>query len=363
MKQQSWASFRKYLAEKCQAKGVPSTVTFELTARCNLKCRMCYVREDSPKVTAQEKSAQQWVALAKQAQQLGVLEVFFTGGEVFLRADFREIYEGVYSLGMIPEILSNATLIGRKETAWLKEHPPNRVNVTLYGGSSGTYGALCNNPDGFDKATQGIDRLLDSGINVELRTTVVPENVKDYNAILKFADERDLKLLVITYISPPRNAPAELNNVSRLPPEEIVRYLDQYSKDRGVRWGDQETLHSKEQHDKNRINHHYPFECLAGRDAPWISWDGRMMPCGLMGDPATLPFFDGFQSAWKQLMRKVKTVPVCIDCLKCKLREYCNSCPARLKRETGSSGQKSPYLCELATETKKLYVSKQRHLY
>lgn len=359
MKKESWENFRQYLAEKCREKGVPSSATFELTARCNLKCRMCYVREDNPEVTMREKSAEQWLDLAKQAQRLGVLSLLFTGGEVFLRPDFQEIYEGVCSLGIIPIINTNATLIGDEEVAWLKRKPPRRVSVTLYGGSAETYGKLCKNKEGFEQARRGVDRLLASGIAVGLKVTVVPENVKDYQAIRQFADERDLSLAVDTYITPKRPEVGKQNCIIRLTPGEVAQFHHQlYSDMRKQLDGKSKASREGEQKGKTSSTFDNPFACSVGRDCPWVSWDGRMLSCVLMSNPATTPFIDGFQSAWEQLNLMVKEIPACGDCVKCKLQTYCYSCPARLKLETGSFEKKSEYLCDLAKEAEIVYSNR-----
>ena len=44
MKWETSAQIRRALTVKCAAAGVPVSGTFELTPRCNLRCRMCYVR-------------------------------------------------------------------------------------------------------------------------------------------------------------------------------------------------------------------------------------------------------------------------------------------------------------------------------
>ena len=38
------ADIKRSLSRKCAAMGIPVSGIFELTPRCNLRCRMCYVR-------------------------------------------------------------------------------------------------------------------------------------------------------------------------------------------------------------------------------------------------------------------------------------------------------------------------------
>ena len=112
--------------------------------------------------------------MGKEARDSGMLYLLLTGGEPFLRKDFREIYQGLYDLGIIIEINSNGTLIDEQTVAWLREVPPQRINITLYGASDVTYGRLCRNPKGFTQVSRAIRLLKEARINVRLNCSVTP---------------------------------------------------------------------------------------------------------------------------------------------------------------------------------------------
>ena len=137
--------YSNFLFAKAGGQGVPLSGTFELTARCNLDCRMCYIHKRANDAAAlrRERSADEWLALARDCQKAGTLLLLLTGGEPFLRPDFREIYTGCRRLGLMVSINTNGTLLGDEMIAFLAADPPARVNVTLYGASPETYGALC----------------------------------------------------------------------------------------------------------------------------------------------------------------------------------------------------------------------------
>ena len=82
--------------------GLPIAGNFELTARCNFNCPMCYVHmtpEQLRETGRNELTAQQWLNIAKQARDMGMVFALLTGGEPFVRKDFYEIYEGMKALG------------------------------------------------------------------------------------------------------------------------------------------------------------------------------------------------------------------------------------------------------------------------
>ena len=140
-----YQQFIDYLFYKSRKSGAPMSGTFELTSRCNLDCRMCYIHKRANDQTAiqGELSASDWINYAKEAQKSGMLLLLLTGGEPLLRPDFREIYIACINLGILISINTNGTMIDESMVEFFKKNPPLRVNLTLYGASPETYQRLC----------------------------------------------------------------------------------------------------------------------------------------------------------------------------------------------------------------------------
>jgi len=355
----SWNQLKQDLINKAAAKGVAVTGTFELTARCNFSCVMCYIRRPAAdrKARLAELSVTQWLDLARQARDAGMLYALFTGGEVFLRDDFREIYEGVVDMGLVPTIFSNGSLITESDIAWLSSRPLEKISITLYGATAETYGKVCGTAEMWPKVVRSIDALLDRGLNVELSTTVTKENCTDYQALLEFSDSRKLPLKFSFYLSPAHVGFLQ-NNIEqhRLAPAELASYIHRaeqgYKRQVERDFGNskqQEAEVSSEQHRGvvDEIDENV-FKCSAGKTDVWLTWDGEMTACGLSKDLKTNPLMNGFQAAWEQLKIQLQAVPACDQCRGCELRDLCLTCPVRLKNETGSYQQPSVYLCEMA---------------
>lgn len=171
------------LHHKGMYSGTPISGTFELTARCNFNCKMCYVHQQQPQ--GQELTAAQWLALGKEAADRGMVFLLLTGGEPFLRSDFSEIYLGLRRLGLMVSVNTNASLLTDEILAAFRQAPPARVNVTLYGGSEQTYSALCGNA-AHASVTENILRMKAAGVHIKLNATVNPYNASDIDAIYQF---------------------------------------------------------------------------------------------------------------------------------------------------------------------------------
>lgn len=330
------------------------TAVFELTTRCNLRCKMCYVSQaaNDKKFKNSELAAEQWLKIAEEARDAGLLFLKLSGGEVFLREDFKYIYEKLNKMGFLIIIYTNGTMITSEIARWLADIPPYYVSISLYGASTETYKKVTGFADGYNRMRKAVDALLANGIRVELKTTVVEENKNEYDLLLNFARQRNIDLKVVNYVFP-RREEGDKNPVEcRLSPEDLVDYeihinkcKDELGTVKKVKRRSEDMLPAK--YDPNDA-----FQCLAGKCAAYITWDGRLLPCALIDTIEAFPLKQGFASAWEEIKQKCRQVSSCKECLNCQDKSYCEHCPGRLLRETGSFERAAPYLCELAQKRK-----------
>ncbi len=339
---------------------IPLIGTFELTARCNLGCRMCFVRRDAGdrEALAAELSASAWMDMAVQARASGMLFLLLTGGEPLVRKDFWEIYEALCRMGFILTLYTNGTLIGDEEAARFGRCPPGRIVVTLYGASSATYGSLCGSAPAFDRAVAGVRRLLAAGLHPQIRATVCRENVGDIEALDALSRELTGRPRIETsmLLSPPvREARSEAADL-RLRPEEMAgiqrRDVTCDPESIAANAGVSQILTSAsagrtpaKTAERRPLP---PMFCSGGRGSFWLAWDGRMLPCALMDSPFTRPFDAGFAPAWGDLVAQTDRIPGADECGTCEHRPFCSVCPGRLQAETGDFTKLSPHVCRAA---------------
>ena len=117
-----------YFHAKGKRLGLPIAGTFELTARCNFNCPMCYVHLTQEQVDAagKELTAQQWLDIAREARDRGMIFALLTGGEPLVRKDFFEIYKGMKELGLVISVNSNGSMLRGEILEKFLEDPPAR---------------------------------------------------------------------------------------------------------------------------------------------------------------------------------------------------------------------------------------------
>ena len=171
----------EYLAPRAIGRGVPLMGNFELTARCSLNCRMCYVRQSAADVAARggELSAAQWLSVAQEARDKGMLYLLLTGGEPLIRPDFREIYTELRKMGLAISINTNGTLIDDEYIEFFRHNPPARINMSLYGASPAAYERLCGDGEAFEKTMYALRGLKNAGVKLKLSMSLTPYNKDD----------------------------------------------------------------------------------------------------------------------------------------------------------------------------------------
>lgn len=342
---------KDYVFRKGAAKRIPVSGTFELTSRCNLDCKMCYVhmsKAEQDKI-GRELTAEQWIDLGRQAVDAGMIYLLLTGGEPLLRPDFQEIYTALIQMGLMMTVNTNATLMTPQIIELFKKHRPEKVNVTLYGMSDETYGDLCGHCGGYEKAIAGIKMLKDAGIRVNLNTTFTKRNVQDLDKIVAFAKENEIPVRMTGFIFPPvRNG--HVGDGLYLSPEEMGRLSAHFDKITLT----PERLEQRQEFIRSCLNNQpgqlEPEECtisscMAGRGAFWVTWDGKLYPCGMLPIFAQDVCQAGFTQAWKDTCALAQTMRVPSECTVCKYQKLCPTCAAVSASITGATDGLAKELC------------------
>lgn len=344
----------EYLFRKAAAKGIPISGTFELTPVCNMNCKMCYVRmsKEEQECIRPIRTGKEWISLAKKAKEEGMVYLLITGGEPFLHPDLPRLMRELKDMGLVVSINSNGTMIDEKTIEWLKEAPPVRINVTLYGASDETYARLCGNPKGFTQATKAIRLLKDAGIMVKINCSITPYNKEDIEGIIAFAKEHNLHVQVASYMFPPiRRDPSMVGQNNRLSSQDAAYHMaySEYlmcGKERFLEWSSD--IPAMIENDEMCLDVGDGVRCCAGKCSFWITWEGKMTACGMFPtENVPNAFEDGFEYSWERVKRETAEIRLPAKCAGCSIKDSCRACAAMVVTETGSFDKVPQYRCEM----------------
>lgn len=349
----------EFLHRKASAARIPLNGTFELTPVCNMNCRMCYVRMSKSEQESIQplRTAEEWIRLGQSARDAGMLYLLLTGGEPFSHPQFREILSGLHKLGLIISINTNGTLIDETVISWLKECPPAKINITLYGSSNETYSRLCGNPNGYTQTVRAIRLLKEAGFNVKLNCSLTPHNTEDLEDIFQFANDEGLVIQATSYMFPPmRRDPAMIGINERFSPEDAAYYAAKIDYLRAGR----AYLLSMEEDDYSSLHTEVDdscdmegdkMRCRAGICSFWITWKGDFLPCGMIpSDQALNVFSAGFEKSWQRAREIVDDIRLPAKCHSCALQQKCKACAAMVMTESGTFDKAPDYRCRMMQE-------------
>lgn len=319
----SWNTYSNQMKQKCAARRIPQSGTFELTPLCNFRCSMCYIRLDPDQMSfhGRLRTAGEWLELGRQALDAGTLYLLLTGGELLTRADFCQIYEGLSEMGFILILYTNGYMFTDYLIEWLSKRRPTKLRITLYGMTDETYHKVCGIRDGFTVVSRNIRKLLAAGLPLSLAMTVIKDNECDFNKARIWAGELGVEF---TYT------------------REIVKSVrGAKSRAESVRF---ETGNLSEKTNDNikrtkalfpMVNND-PLSCCGSTNRSfWVTWDGRMSLCSFIGSICEYPFKDGLLPAWERLCERIQCLKRPAQCIDCIYQKFCIVCPGVLEAETG----------------------------
>ncbi len=111
---------------------LPLTLIAELTYRCPLRCPYCSNPTNyGDSKYRQELTTEHWVDTIRQAANLGVLQLGFTGGEPLSRQDLEEMVETAAATGIYTSLITAGTLLTKDRIAKLKDCGLDHIQISI----------------------------------------------------------------------------------------------------------------------------------------------------------------------------------------------------------------------------------------
>ena len=335
---QSDRTFMSELGRKAAQSRIPISGSIELTAACNLRCVHCYIAGPEP-VSQKDLDSRYLYKMLDDLYEAGCLYLLFTGGEPLLRKDFAEIYTYAKKKGFIITVFSNGTLIGDGVVELFREMPPFSVEISLYGATEETYERIAGVRGSYAACLNGINRLIDAGIELKLKTILMTHNQSGFSAIEGIAKKLGVPFRFDAGIIPRFNgdkAPLGL----RVPAKRVVE----------MEFSDPQREKTWEQFWDRIVNpkgDNYLYSCGAGLTTFHINALGMLQPCLMTTDCHYDLKTGDFKTGWDQ-MAGIRTIEKKADskCAGCDKIALCGYCPPLFKLENGSEGSSSDYFCK-----------------
>jgi radical SAM protein with 4Fe4S-binding SPASM domain len=158
-------------------------VTWELTYRCNTRCRHCYLvkpeGEAAREAARRELDLAQCIDVLDQLADLGVLSLTLTGGEILLRPDIMDIVHEARQRRFAVYLKTNGTLITPELADRIAELYVVQVDISLYGARPETHDGITQMPGSFERVVRAFRLLRERAVRTAARTTLMEANAHE----------------------------------------------------------------------------------------------------------------------------------------------------------------------------------------
>ena len=321
-------------------RGIPLHGGIELTSFCNMNCLHCYQQDIERKPNLSTNDIKQ---ILDQLAEASVLFIYFTGGEIFTRLDFTEIYIYAKRKGFIISLLSNATIIPDTMFNVFEKYPPQIFSTSVYGTSSLVYDKVPQTRGNVDKFMKNCNRIKELGINLELKFIVLKQNMHQFEDFISLCEDFGLDMRYSAELFPTLTGDRCVYNY-RITNEEIVD-LAKYNKDLT------RTLHHVTKLENKYSKQKSPplFMCDICTTGYLIDDRGFLNPSSRYRLEKYNLKKQTFSSAWSDIQNiKFIKAQKGYKCVECKYLPICNPCTAQNILETGNIDQPGKIRCDLA---------------
>lgn len=353
IKKKEYRDFSKNLHDEAGHK--PVVAQMELTYSCPLHCGHCLTDcYNTREQIARELPAEDVTRILDKCKSAGVLWFCFTGGDPMTKRGFSEIYLHAKKTGLITTVFSSLTAMDEEILCAFKFSPPFNIETTLNAATEETYRAVTGT--GLFKAQiNGIEKLLENGISLRVKTQVTRQNYSEITAIKKLVESFGLDFRPSTMLYARLNGETAPCSV-RLEPAEAALFNGKYGffdEEEARLPGEKLSIAGLlRQPEDNKL-----LTCAAGGHSFWIDPRGQMILCGTLRNFSydLLKEHYTVEEGFSLLYDKIHGLRFETDsrCRKCRYRIICKWCPGKAMLEKGSMEEPIDYFCELAEETVK----------
>lgn len=349
MEQVSYGAFSADLHQRQAGERVPLQVSIEVTRRCPLECLHCYNNLPMGDMDAKrrELSKEEHFRVLDELVEMGCFWLLYTGGEIFARKDFLEIYTYAKKKGFLITLFTNGTIINEQIADYLAEWPPFAIEITLYGRTRETYETLTAVPGSYDRCLRGIKLLKERGLPLKLKTVATSINKHEVVAMRQFAEEElGVEFKMDGQINP-RIDCSQSPLAVRLAPEELVA-LDMNAP-KGM--SEYRRLAKRDlESPPNLSTSDTVYFCGGGVGGFALNAYGEMGICVISQQDTFSIREAGLRQVWDGALAEVrnrKRTRV-TKCIACRIQSLCGMCPANGEMESGDKESPVEFLCHVA---------------
>ncbi|MEW6481608.1 MAG: radical SAM protein [bacterium] len=177
---------------------LPSKISvWNLTRKCNLSCKHCYI--DAGENKGDELSKEEAFYVIDELASLDFKVLLFSGGEPLLYNYLFELNTYAKNKGIKTCLSSNGSLITEEIAIKIKDGGFEYVGISI-DGIKETHDRFRGISGSFDKALQGLRILKKQGVKRGIRFTLTKENIDELPNVIGFAENEGIERFCLYHL-------------------------------------------------------------------------------------------------------------------------------------------------------------------
>lgn len=327
-----------------------SNFQIELTSRCNERCVHCYIPHELKNTDIKEDL---FYSVLRQLKEMGTLGLTLSGGEPMVHPKFKEFLRAAKETDFYVHVLTNLTMLDAETVKIMREGNACGVQVSLYSMVPQHHDAITTVSGSFEKTRDGILKLIENNIPVQINCPVMKGNKNDVADVIRWGHQHKIKVNVDYAIMAEYNHQTS-NLANRLRPEEcrdVIRSIIELDEDYQDSISESD-INAAEQ--ARAIDYNEPF-CGVGINTACMVANGNVYPCpGWQGYICGNLYETSLKDIWMnsdaiKYLRNLKKGDM-KKCSNCQNKAFCSPCLGRFANEspTGNPLEVATHFCEVA---------------
>lgn len=201
-----------------------NTIYFYLTGDCNMACRHCWIAPDflNADVSDQALPLGLFREIVLQAKESGLSSVKLTGGEPFIHPEIIAILRFIRDEGLGLSIESNGVAITPHTADLVKSCKSHFISVSI-DGMRENHEWMRGVPGSFERASQGVKTLVETGIRPQVIMAVAGRNREEIATLAHYARDLGASSVKYNFVTPTARGEVMEREGATVPVQDQIR--------------------------------------------------------------------------------------------------------------------------------------------
>ena len=179
--------------------GFPMAMLAELTHRCPLRCPYCSNPLALEKADS-ELSTEQWIDVMRQACDMGILQIHFSGGEPALRKDLEDLVAAATKLNLYTNLITSGINLDEDRIRNLAKLGLAHIQISIQDSEEQQSNKIGGHRNGHKLKLAAAKAIRKVGLPLTLNAPVHRMNIDHLESIIAMAVELDAARLEVAHV-------------------------------------------------------------------------------------------------------------------------------------------------------------------